>query len=203
MTNKISGIYIIINTKNQKVYIGQSQDIKTRWANHKRSLDTDTHYNPYLQRAWIKYGAKSFKFQVLEYCSMDQLNEREQNFLDTYIAKGLCYNIALDATAPMRGRTRKNTEATKQKMSEIAKGRIFSEEHRRNLSKAQKNKPPMSDDTKKKLSEALKGRSKPPRSSETLLKMSESHKGKILSEETKEKMRQSHAKRLSKKGALK
>lgn len=99
-----SGIYIIHNTKSGQVYIGQAQDIRTRWMGHKSSLRLKSHRNCHLQADWDKYGAKVFKFKVLEYCPVEQLVEREQHFLDVYMTKGICYNIASDATAPMRGR---------------------------------------------------------------------------------------------------
>jgi group I intron endonuclease len=189
MATKTSGIYIIVNIKSKKVYLGQSQNIRTRWITHKRSLQAGTHYNLYLQRAWLKYGAESFKFQVLEYCPVEQLDEREQHFLDIYIEQGLCYNIAIDATAPMRGRTHVHSEATKHKMSEIAKGKVFSIQHRQHLSVAQRNKPPASAETRRKISDAVKSR--PPMSDETRRKMSVAAKNRVhhpLSDETRRKI---------------
>jgi group I intron endonuclease len=194
--NKVSGIYVIINTKSMKVYLGQAQNIKKRWYTHKYSLNLGTHYNPYLQRAWIKYGAKAFKFQILEYCSIDQLNEREQHFLNIYISKGLCYNIAIDATAPMRGRTHKNTDETKRKMSEVAKGRVFTQEHKQRLSEAQRRRPPASSETRKRISEAAKNPS-----SETRLKMSIAKKN--MTDETKRKIGEAAKKMWAKRRAEK
>ena len=75
--HRTSGIYVISNTKNGKVYIGKGADIRSRWSKHKRLLKANRHYNIHLQRAWNKHGAKSFKFQILEYCEVDRLSERE------------------------------------------------------------------------------------------------------------------------------
>lgn len=58
---------------------------------------------------------------------------------------------------------KKHTEETKNKMSEAAKGRQFSEEHKRNISEGQKGEKnhnfgkPKSNETKKKLSDAFIG----------------------------------------------
>lgn len=76
-----SGIYMIRNLCNQKVYIGQSVDVQDRLAHHKSSLKHDRHENSYLQRAYNKYGVDGFEFVVLEYCAEDQLDERERYYI--------------------------------------------------------------------------------------------------------------------------
>jgi hypothetical protein len=70
-----SGIYKITCLKNGKVYVGQAQDIKERWKEHKRGLTGNYHHNIHLQRAWNKYGEKHFKFEIIEYVKL--LDERE------------------------------------------------------------------------------------------------------------------------------
>lgn len=198
-----SCIYVILNIKNGHIYIGQAQDLRRRWDYHRRQLRGGYHDNDHLQKAWNKYGAKSFKFKILEYCSIDKLDEREQHFLDVYMDKGICYNIARDAKAPMRGRTlseetrrklsiantgrpsamkgKKHTEETRRKMSEAHKGKIRSEEHCQNLSIAKKGKP-KSAEHRRKLSEANVGKISPRKgqkaSEETRRKISEAKKGK-------------------------
>jgi group I intron endonuclease len=88
-----SGIYIIHNTKNGMIYIGQTKNMSVRWGDHKTTLKHNTHVNRHLQSAWNKYGADAFEFKILEYCDVDQLDAREQHFLNTYMKKGVCYNI--------------------------------------------------------------------------------------------------------------
>jgi len=82
-----------------------------------------------------------------------------------------------------------HTEESKQKIREAAKNRkkppSISEETRRKLSEAQKGKV-VSDETKAKLSEIAKNR--PPMSAETRRKLSEAQKGRKHSEETKRKI---------------
>lgn len=81
---KNSGIYIITNLANGKVYIGQSRNISSRKYSHFHALENGNHHNKYLQRAYIKYGRKSFIFDVLEHCDVEQLNSREQYWINTY-----------------------------------------------------------------------------------------------------------------------
>lgn len=75
------GIYKITNQLNNKVYIGQSNDIERRWKDHKRrskSLQTP------LYLAIQQDGIENFHFEVLEECSVDSLNEREKYWIDYY-----------------------------------------------------------------------------------------------------------------------
>ena len=81
---KLCGIYIIKNTKSNKIYIGQSVDIKTRWKHHIRELNRNRHLNSYLQRAWNSDGEKCFTFDILELCERKQLNEKEKYWIDQY-----------------------------------------------------------------------------------------------------------------------
>lgn len=97
---KKSGIYQIRNTKNNKVYIGQSKRITYRKSQHRRELKDGKHYNIYLQRSFDKYGEDAFVFEVLEYCHEDCLNERERYWIEKkeseYADKG--YNAAYAVT---------------------------------------------------------------------------------------------------------
>lgn len=191
----VSGIYVILNTKNGKVYIGQAQDIRKRWNKHKSRLCKGVHENQHLQRAWDKYGAKSFKFQKLEYCDASQLDEREQHYLDIYMPKGACYNIAVNAKTPVKGLP--ISEETRAKLIAAQKNRKpISEETRRKMSESQKNRLPMSDETRQKIIKALKNR--PPASEETRRRISEGKTGKPrsknknpISDETRRKMSES------------
>lgn len=78
-----SGIYEIVNTLNGKRYIGSSQSMKRRWDSHKYNLKYNKHHSKYLQNSWNKYGEDCFKFNILEYCEVEKLLEREQFYLDT------------------------------------------------------------------------------------------------------------------------
>lgn len=81
---KISGIYCIENTVNQKKYIGQSVNIKERWRKHRKELYANKHDNDYLQKSWNKYGKSSFKFYILEECNVISLDERENYYINYY-----------------------------------------------------------------------------------------------------------------------
>lgn len=79
-----SGIYCIENLINYKKYIGQSVNIHNRWRQHKNELNSNMHFNDYLQKSWNKYGAENFRFYVLEYCDVDRLDNLEVYYINLY-----------------------------------------------------------------------------------------------------------------------
>lgn len=185
-----SCIYIIQNTKTKHVYIGQAQDVRARWIAHKSSLRLGKHGNVHLQRAWNKYGENVFKFSVLEYCTVDQLNEREQHYLNTHIPNGICYNVAKDVIAPMRGI--KDSPETLEKKRKAQLGKVLSPEHRLKISLAQKGRT-LSEEKKQHLSKINTGKKRnlTPEQREALsqkMKGNTYSKGKFPSEETRKKL---------------
>lgn len=75
-----TGIYIIRNLDNGKVYIGQSTDMKRRLMHHKRALMRGEHPNSFMQRSYDAHDGH-FSFKVLEECSEDALDERERYWI--------------------------------------------------------------------------------------------------------------------------
>ena len=88
-----TGVYSITNLINNKKYIGQSKTISQRIRQHKPNLDTNTHHNRYLQRAWNKYGKGNFTFNVLCECSEKELNNKEIYFINFYDSIENGYNL--------------------------------------------------------------------------------------------------------------
>jgi group I intron endonuclease len=74
------GIYKITNLKNNKVYIGQSENLNNREWNHFYWLGRGEHHNEHLQKSYNKYGRESFIFEVIEYT--DDLDNRELHWIN-------------------------------------------------------------------------------------------------------------------------
>lgn len=91
----------------------------------------------------------------------------------------------LEGSRKSSGKGRKLTPEQKQAASDRMKGRVFSPEWRANISAAQKRKAPASEETRRKLSEAAKGRVHTP---EHNAKMSAALKGRVLSPEWRKKI---------------
>ena len=51
MTSQQIGIYEIYNKITHQIYIGSSQDLKSRINNHKSKLDRNKHPNKFLQNS--------------------------------------------------------------------------------------------------------------------------------------------------------
>lgn len=93
------GIYKITNLINRKIYIGKSGNIESRWKDHKRhSFDSKyDSYNCYIHCAIRKYGIDNFKFEVIEECKIEELDEKEKYWIKYYgtypISNGRGYNV--------------------------------------------------------------------------------------------------------------
>ena len=98
------GIYKIINVVNNKFYVGSAVDLKRRKTRHFSELRNGKHNNRHLQAAWLKYGEQAFVFVVVEALPDDaDLLAAENVWLKEHVGKEYCYNIGVDATAPMLG----------------------------------------------------------------------------------------------------
>lgn len=81
------GIYKIVNKISGKTYIGQSNDIERRFKEHQYKKDIP------VEIAIQKYGIENFIFEVLEECSLDELDEKEKYYINLYNTyKGNGYN---------------------------------------------------------------------------------------------------------------
>lgn len=98
------GIYKIINVVNNKFYIGSAVNFSRRKARHFSELRHNKHNNRWLQASWNKHGEQAFVFVVVEeVLDKSLLLEVENRWLKEHVGKKHCYNIGVDATAPMLG----------------------------------------------------------------------------------------------------
>ena len=89
-----TGIYKITNVKNDKCYVGQAVNIAERWRQHiKRGLGAETPTRNKLYPAMKSYGVENFTFEIIEECSREQLNEREDYWQEYFHAKDYGYSI--------------------------------------------------------------------------------------------------------------
>lgn len=174
---KISGIYKITNIVNGNFYIGQSVDIESRWKSHLYELKKNIHGNEHIQRAWNKYGSNNFTFEIIEECENDVLNNRELYWMNELKPQ---YNIAGggDSIYTMLESTKKKISESQSGYNNYWYGKKLSIEHKKKLSEIKKGKP-----------NGLLGRKRP---EWVRKKLSESQKGRIVSQETREKLRKAN-----------
>lgn len=94
------GVYKISNNlcPEGKYYIGYSCHIRRRWNNHKRLLKNEKHVNMYLQRAYNKYGAECFTYEILHECeTKEEAQEYETSYLQDLTIRDKLYNLLYDS----------------------------------------------------------------------------------------------------------
>lgn len=179
-------IYKIINTINQKVYIGQTNNPSLRWSQHKSNAKYDRG-NQVITRALTKYGSNVFTFEVIAMC-LTQLDTDtvEEQLIQQYDSRNANkgYNISAG------GNTTPRTPEMLAKLSDSLrkyykthdgwlKGGKLSKEWKENISKASIGKPGTNNG--KKIPKEWKE------------KISNSLTGKLLSNEHKKKLSKSHS----------
>lgn len=145
------GVYEIVNLFDGKRYIGSTVSFRKRFGEHMRKLSRGTHENGRLQNAFNKHGVDRFVIRVLEECAIGTL-AREQFWIDTTRSsvRGVGYNISPTAGSP---RGYKHDEVARQKMRD-----------------AQLNRPPITEETRMRLSESLRGLKRTPEQVERHIK---------------------------------
>ena len=107
------GIYKITKISNGKSYIGQSNDIERRFKEHKYKTDLP------IEIAIQKYGAAAFKFEVIEECKLEELNEKEIYWIAYYNTyQGFGYNCN-PGGGDNRGENNGRTKLTNQDVAYI------------------------------------------------------------------------------------
>ena len=169
-------IYLIVNNVNGKTYVGKHKSSKL--YNQDKYMGSGT----ILKLAQKKYGIENFeKFLICYTESEEDACEKEKFWIAEYRRRGKAeYNIDKGG----RGGGYEKPLSTRIKLSEAAKGRKLSEVTKKKISDANKGKhhKPHSEEAKKRMSLAKKGKPSPKRgcnlSDETKRKISEAKKGR-------------------------
>lgn len=131
------GVYRLINLTYENVYVGCSADLGRRFTSYYSFMYIDAQKTSLICKALLKYGYSKFRVEVLEYCTLENLLEREQYYIDLLKPK---YNILTVAGSSLGYR---HTEETITKFKarrhtketiEMFKAKTFSEETRAKIS---------------------------------------------------------------------
>lgn len=112
MINTTKGIPIVgvykITSPSEKIYIGQSTNIYLRWERDYYTLQCKD--QPKLYNSLKKYGPENHKFEIIEECSLEQLNERERYWQDIYnVLSKNGLNLLLTSTNDKSGKHSNDT----------------------------------------------------------------------------------------------
>lgn len=110
------GIYKITNKINGKFYIGQSNNINRRFQEHitKGQLSRIP-----LDIAIQKYGKENFLYEILEECSIDQLNEKEKYWIEKLQATKYGYNCSTGGDQQSIGENNGRSKLTEEDVRKI------------------------------------------------------------------------------------
>lgn len=125
----ICGIYMIMNEIDNKIYIGQAEDIGLRWSSHLSMLKSGKHPSKYLQQAVNEFGIENFIFTILCECEKEKLNELEQYYI-------FCFSSTDPAVGYNRqfgGQSNRPSMQTRKLMSEAHKGKKHSNETKKKI----------------------------------------------------------------------
>lgn len=75
------GIYKITNINNNKVYIGQSNNLERRYKEH---FVWKLNNKQYIDELIQDLGKKNFSFEIIEECELEVLDEREKYWIKYY-----------------------------------------------------------------------------------------------------------------------
>ncbi|XWW92062.1 GIY-YIG endonuclease (mitochondrion) [Cordyceps javanica] len=157
-----SGIYKWTNKVTNDIYVGQSIDLAKRFIRYFNLSYLKNRESLVISRALIKYGYSNFSLDILEYCDIKDLTEREQYYMDKLNPKYNTLKVAGSSSG------HKLSEETKAKISKSLKGIYVGE------------KSPLFGRTHSEETKALM----------SLTRTRVNNLGKINTEETKELMRQ-------------
>ncbi len=177
--NIISAIYAIINTTNNKIYIGSSSNCAKRFRHHQSELRNGNHHNLHLLNAYNKYGEDAFVYMILQKCpkkwTTKRLLQEEQIYINYYNSTNpnCGYNnqlktdnsIISEETKERMMKNRKSSIITPKEKQQISKrltGRVLTNEEKLQRSKTMKkrrkeNPRTASPELKTKLSDVHKG----------------------------------------------
>lgn len=164
---------------NGKIYIGKSTNVRVRINAHK-NYKTTCKVKSYLKNAILKYGWDSFTVEILEIVeNFDKLKDN-----DNLLKREAYYIELFDSSNKDKG-------YNLCKFSTDRTGFPMSEESKRKLSEAIKGKPkkPFTEEHKERMRQAKLGKKRPPFSEEHKEKIRIGNLGKIISEDHKEKLR--------------
>jgi group I intron endonuclease len=136
------GIYKITSPTN-KVYIGQSINLNSRFQSYRR---LECKQQPQIYNSLNKHGFDNHIIEVLEYCSVELLNERE-NFYKTQIIDKYGWNKALfcdlydNGVGPRSEQTKQNISQGRRGKNGWPKGQSQSEETKQKKRLANQGKP--------------------------------------------------------------
>ena len=128
--NKTSCVYAITCTKNNKVYVGSTNNFHRRQLEHLQSLKRHTHENSNLQEDYDLYGKEHFVFNIVEELDGYIVKSDRFNRENYWIQKLDTRNVSLGYNISDAFGSKPMSDKQKKQVSKVHKGKQFSQEQR-------------------------------------------------------------------------
>lgn len=133
MTKRQPCIYKITNVANGKVYIGQTKvGLHVRKREHVNKLKNGKHRNIHLKEEYAKYGLNSFVFEIIQYCSVEDLEESEKNWIKKFNSDNREYGYNIESGG------NKGKKMPKEAIERMVQNKDYSKTRREGNGRAQK-----------------------------------------------------------------
>lgn len=86
------GIYKITNINNEKVYIGKTTNLLSRWRLHAKRGCNIERISGQLYEAMFEEGLQNFTWEILELCPKEEQTEKEKYWIQFYHSSEYGYN---------------------------------------------------------------------------------------------------------------
>lgn len=154
MIPKEPGCYIINFIESGKFYVGSTGDLRRRWNDHLNALNGGNHRNGPLQKAYD--DDRRIEIEYLVTVDRESAYELEQQELNMWVGNPNCINQGNDARLGFRPGTRPTELQARMNLQLV--GRKRSEEQRLNIRAGAFRRPPVTQETRQKLSRLSLGR---------------------------------------------
>lgn len=133
LLKEMSGIYIIKNIINNKIYIGSTKNFMKRISEHLHLLEIGSHHSIKLQNAVNKYSFSNFEVRIYPInTSRECLYDIEEKLIKEFDSFSNGYNMS-ENSRTMTGWTDKQRELMGQRIRKRTLGRKCSDEHKRKV----------------------------------------------------------------------
>lgn len=113
----ICGIYLLNFDNNESIYIGQSQDVESRYKRHVREMQQNKHYNYRVQSAYNNFGIPSLL--ILDQCSPIDLTDREMYWIDEFNSCKQGLNLRDKDESALRGPEANSAKYTREQILKV------------------------------------------------------------------------------------
>lgn len=148
-------VYIHTCKANNKKYVGITTKIKPeyRWGKNGEGYL----YNDHFRSAILKHGWDNFEHEVFEVGSKEEMYRKEVELISFYHSNDPEYGYNNSTGGEKSGLGCKRSEEARKRIAESKKGKILSEEHKRHIAEAHRGKSkPHSEEARKHMAEAQK-----------------------------------------------